>query len=273
MDDGFLKVLRLSADQPPMPQAMQQLRDGHLDVIQLDNVLSGDLCARLVAALEDNRANFEVTDFPGPFRSFFYGRNLNLNDPDLTAYFASARQFDKALTGLYDLLGTNLIERISGCLAALDNSQPFEAAPGPEGQTHFFTTFRGHRQGGYIPAHFDNEQAFRPSYRHVEAAATGDILSFVLTLAEAESGGMLELYDLLAEDMAAGFGNDDRLHAKPDLASLRSQCLPVPAGSMVIVQSGKRLHRVSPVEGGRTRWTMCSFMASARSGDRTLCWG
>jgi hypothetical protein len=60
---------------------------------------------------------------------------------------------------------------------------------------------------------------------------------------------------------------------RPDLATLRAQTIAVPQGAMIILQSGRRLHRVQPVEGVRTRWTMCSFMALSKRGDRTFCWG
>ncbi|MEY4982753.1 MAG: hypothetical protein RIR62_1019 [Pseudomonadota bacterium] len=268
-DAGFLKIAALAADAPVTGAPMADLRDGGLDAIRVDHVLSPQECAQVVSALATNGAGFETTEFPGPFRSFFYGRNLNLNEPELGGYFDAARAFDAALARLAQLAGVDPVARVAACLAAMDGGRPYLPAPGPQGRRHFFTTFRGHHPGGYIPAHFDNEQTLRPSYRHVAEVTRGDTLSFVLTLAEAEAGGMLEMFDLTAAD---GVVNDDR-SARPDLASLRSQCLPVPAGSMLVVRSGARLHRVTPVEGARMRWTMCSFMAAARDSAATYCWG
>lgn len=269
----FLKILRQDAGAAGPEGGLDGLRDGSVDVLLVDGVFAPDLCAAMVTALETNAPGFEVTEFPGPFRSFFYGRNLNLNEPDLNGYFAAADRFEADLQRFGASLGVDIAGRILAVLSALDGGRRFAPAPGPGASRHFATTFRGHRTGGYIPAHFDNEQGFRPSYRHIAEATTGDILSFVVTLAEAEAGGMLELYDLLAEDPATGHRSDDQLAQKPDLAKLRSQLVPVPAGSMVVVRSGRRLHRVAPVEGSRTRWTLCSFMASARVGGGTYCWG
>lgn len=274
MDEGFLKIGTRDADAPQLCGMMEMLRDGRLDVIRVAGVLSPQDCARVVDALRTNAPDFETTEFPGPFRSFFYGRNLNLNEPDLDGYFAAAARFSDALGRLAARAGVDPAARVAACLAAMDAGRPYLPAPGPDGRQHFFTTFRGHHPGGYIPAHFDNEQTFRPSYRHVAEATRGSTLSFVLTLAEAEAGGVLEMFDLLAEGegAASGLRNDDR-HARPDLSTLRSQRLPVPAGSMLVVRSGARLHRVTPVEGTRLRWTMCSFMAPSRDGSRTYCWG
>jgi hypothetical protein len=269
----FLTIRQYDAGTALPANALDQLRDGRVDAVVVRGVFTPELCAKMVAALESNAPGFDVTEFPGPFRSFFYGRNLNLNEPELDDYFSAADRFHADLGRFGASLGVDISGRVSSVMSALDHGRPFEAAPGPGTSPHFFTTFRGHRPGGYIPAHFDNEQGFRPSYRHVAAATEGDILSFVVTLAEAEAGGMLELYDLLSGDPAEGHRNDDDSARKPDLATLRSQTIQVSAGSMVLARSGRRLHRVQPVEGTRTRWTLCSFMALSRSGDRTYCWG
>ncbi len=272
MQSDFLTMERHDAGGPLPGDAFARLRSAELDVLQIDGVFAPDLCARMVAALETNAPGFEQTEFPGPFRSFFYGRNLNLNDPELDDYYTAAARFDADLHRFGAGLGVDPVARISGVLSALDGGRPIAPAPGPDGTNHFFTTFRGHRNGGYIPPHFDNEQGLRPSYRHVAAVTSGDILSFVVTLATAEAGGVLELYDLIADE-GRGIVNDDGLSRRPDLSTLRSQTVPVPAGSMLVVQSGRRLHRVQPVVGNKMRWTMCSFMALSRDGQRTFAWG
>lgn len=272
-DGSFLRVCQCRLGDPIPSDGIASLRDGSLDAIIVQDVLAPDLCRTIVRTLEANAAGFEVTEFPGPFRSFFYGRNLNLNEPDLDAYFAAARTFSGALERLGGMVGVDIFGQIVSVLTRLNAGCPAVPAPGPGGAAHFFTTFRGHRPGGYIPAHFDNEQSYRPSYRHVATVTTGYILSFVLTLSEADRGGMLELFDFLAEDPAAGIRNDDDGPRKPDLSAIRSQRLPVPAGTMVIVNSGRRLHRVVPVEGETTRWTICSFMARAADSNTLCCWG
>jgi hypothetical protein len=269
----FLRITEVDATALPAG-GIGAIRSGELDGILVHGVFEADTCAKIVAGLERNSPGFERTEFPGPFQSFFYGRNLNLNEPDLDAYFDAAQRFQGALSRFGDDVGIDLAGRVAALLCAMDCARPFEAAPGPDNNGHFFTTLRGHMTGGYIPAHFDNEQSMRPSYRHVASAIQGDILSFVVTLAEAEAGGMLEVFDLTEDEGGRRYLNDDARRAgRPDLASLRSQAIRVPAGSMIILQSGRRLHRVQPVEGARTRWTMCSFMALSRGGDRTYCWG
>ena len=272
-DNSFLKVETGTIDQAMQAETMDRLHNGQLDAVLIDGLFSKDECARIVTTLEANVSGFEKTDFPGPFQSFFYGRNLNLDAPDLTDYFAAARRFETALCAFSDHVGVDVQGRIASTLSGLDHGRPFVPAPGPSGESHFFTTFRGHHPGGYIPAHFDNEQSLRPSYVHVDACTRGSILSFVVTLAEAESGGVIELFDLCSDQAAGRIRNDDNALSRPDLGALRSQRLHVPAGGIAIVNSGRRLHRVVPVGGSRIRWTICSFMARSRDGNRTFCWG
>ncbi len=65
------------------------------------------------------------------------------------------------------------------------------------------------RGGGFIPPHFDNEQNFRPSYRHLRTLVEPHIVSFVLAFTRADAGGALEVFDLRCEPEDARFLNVD----------------------------------------------------------------
>jgi hypothetical protein len=60
---------------------------------------------------------------------------------------------------------------------------------------------------------------------------------------------------------------------KPDLEGIERVSFRLEPGEMIIVHSGRYLHRVTPVVGKTVRWTACSFMAEAKAGDRVYCWG
>ena len=136
-----------------------------------------------------------------------------------------------------------------------------------------FTTFRAHLEGGYIPAHYDNEQALRPSYRHLATLVDSHMLSFVLALTRAEHGGALEVFDSRREPAEAELLSDDSVRNKPDLASFASVRFRLPPGSLIVLDSGRFLHRVTPVGGSRKRWTACSFMARSHDARANYCWG
>lgn len=270
---GFLRLIEIDADEAARhANAFDRIRAGDLQAVIVNGVYSPAALAPVVSRLERNEPAFLQTWFPEKFRSWFYGRNLNLAEPSLAGYFEEAAQFERQLGTLFPA-GEGLAARVAGVLASLDHGRPFVAAPGPRpGQRYMFTTLRAHQEGGYIPAHFDNEQALRPSYAHLRSQVELHMLSFVLTLQMAESGGALQIYDHRCDPADAVPISLDGA-PKPPLEGLASASLRIPPGAMIVLDSGRFLHRVSPVEGQRKRWTACSFMALSRQRDAMYCWG
>ncbi|BAU91132.1 hypothetical protein MPPM_2527 [Methylorubrum populi] len=269
----FLETLSFDAvDAPSHADALTRLRADALQAIVIRKVLTSDECLAITTELADNRQGFPTTSFPAPFRSHFYGMNLNLADPDLRAYFEMAPGFTRSLGDLMTPRG-GFEGRILGLLSRLDGGRRYGPPVLPDGRPYMVTTLRSHHEGGFIPPHFDNEQRNRPSYRHLDGLVEGDIFSFVLTLSKAERGGMLEVFDARADAWSGRFQNRDRASRKPDLSHFARHAFDVEAGTIVILRSGRFLHQVTPVEGSRLRWTACSFMARARSGDGVYCWG
>lgn len=271
----FFRLLEIDVDNVnSFPTAMDRLRHGELQAILVHEVLVSASLAPLVETLEDNRPNFIKTSFPDAFKSWFYGCNLNLCAPDLVDYFQSAACFNAQLRELA-VGGQSITDQVIKTLSALDNGQSYQAPPGPApGQHYMLTTLRAHETGGFIPKHFDNEQAHRPSYQHLMGLIQPRLISFVLCLAEAESGGELEVFNQLQPASGSHLVNDD--HASqlaPDAATRRSVRFRIPPGAMIIVDSGRLLHSVTPVVGSHRRWVMCSFMAQSNDGRTVYCWG
>lgn len=253
--------------------AIKRLRDNDIGAIILQDVYPAEELSRLPAQLAVNAPGFIKTEFPPAFFAYFYGINLNLAAPDLAPYFAAEPAFRAQLAAL-NLGGPPAQDHICGLLSQLDQNRPYSAAPGPNpGQQHFFTTLRAHLSGGYIPPHFDNESAVRPTYQHISALCEPEIFSFVLCLDQAEEGGALEVYNLTSQTDAAAFRNRDGAGQKMDLSTVEKASIRLAPGEMVILHSSRYLHGVSRVQGARTRWTMCSFMALARDGTQVYCWG
>ncbi len=269
---SFFQLEKVDADGPlERRDLLGPLRAGELHAVLVRHAYPRAIAEAVVPLLEKNAPGFIRSEFPAAFKASFYGLNLNLAAPDLGPYFAAEPEFREALA---TMLAPPFEERVGAILSALDDGRPYGAAPGPElGQRHFFTTLRAHRTGGFIPEHFDNESAVRPSYRYVARQIEPNIFSFVLAFSRAEAGGALEFFNLRAEEHAAKFRNIDGPVPKPDTSDLERVSIRLAPGDMIVVNSGGFLHRVTPVEGPRTRWTACSFMAPARGGDAVLCWG
>ncbi|MEJ8562399.1 2OG-Fe(II) oxygenase [Yoonia sp. GPGPB17] len=270
---SFLKVADVDADDiATSTDAMVRLRANDLGAVIVRGVYPKEALAKLPPVLAKNAPDFVKTTFPPAFCAYFYGINLNLADSDLAPYFAAEPDFRAKLAAL-DFGGAPLERRITGLLSQLDEGRAYGAAPGPDGARHFFTTLRAHLTGGYIPAHFDNEAAIRPTYQHVAALCEPEIYSFVLCIDQAEAGGALDVYNLSSATDAQGFRNRDTGQPKRDLSDIEKTSIRLEPGEMVILHSSRYLHGVSKVQGDRTRWTVCSFMALAKDGSQVYCWG
>jgi len=271
---GFLRTTELdAAEASEHADAIEQLRAGDLQAIIVHRVYAPDVLATVVARLERNDPEFLQTWFPEKFHSWFYGRNLNLSDARLPGYFEEAARFHAQLEDLFPP-GLGIARHVGELLSRLAGGRPFVPAPGPlPGTEYMFTTLRAHAESGYLPAHFDNEQRLRPSYQHLRTLVELNMLSFVLVLAQPETGGALEVFDLCVEPQDARLLSDDSVKVRPDVSRLESVSFSLPAGTLIVLDSGRYLHRLTPVQGARKRWTACSFMARARAHAATYCWG
>jgi hypothetical protein len=270
---GFLRFIDIDARAAAAhPDAFDRLRAGDLQAVMVHGVYEPQVLEEIGERLERHDPPFLKTWFPKEFRSWFYGRNLNLAHPSLAGYFEEARQFHADLDALFPS-GCGLLARVGGILAQLDHGRPFVPAPGPDPDRHYmFTTLRAHMEEGFIPPHLDNEQALRPSYSHLRTMVERHMTSFVLMLKAPESGGTLDVFDYVCDPEDAVPMNRDDV-AQPDFGALEPASFPIPAGSMIVLDSGRYLHRLSPVSGPRKRWTACSFMALSRRREATYCWG
>ncbi len=270
----FFSLLELQAcDADQHGSAIAQLRQGSVTGIIVRNVYDSVLMRRIVERLEQHDPPFLKTWFPEKFKSWFYGQNLNLMQTDPETYFQQAEVFHQHMTELFPA-GQGIDSCVMKLLSRLDDNRPYRAAPGPDpGQSYMLTTFRGHGEGGYITAHCDNEQSLRPAYEHLQTLVSSHMYSMVLLIGKPEGGGALEVFDYRVEPENARLLNDDSVTSKPDLTQLSSVAFSLNAGDLIIVDSGRYLHRVTPVAGQTTRWTACSFMAHAKDRNAVYCWG
>src|SRR5262249_42073015 len=85
---GFLRTAELdAADAGAHADAFEQLRAGKLQALIVHRVYPREVLEAVVARLERNDPEFLQTWFPEKFRSWFYGRNLNLSNAQLPGYF------------------------------------------------------------------------------------------------------------------------------------------------------------------------------------------
>jgi len=269
----FRHIVITAPEAADHPDLIRRMRGDEIDGIVIGEVYDDQECARIVSRLEAGANGLVRSDFPARMRAYFLGINLNLAPPDLNAYFEHAPAFRAGLKQLFSG-SVDLETRITGLLSCLDSGRPYHAAPGPRPQLdHMFTTLRAHMPGGFIPPHFDNEQAYRDSYRLIMPRISADLFSFVLAFSRPEVGGELEVFNMKhgGRKFRMVDGPDDAAHL--DLTGVESVRFKLKPGEMILFNSGRYLHRVTPVSGAATRWTACSFMAESRTGDQVYCWG
>jgi len=269
--DGFFRWIEIGVEQlDHCDDGLQRLWQGELQGILVHGVYAETELPELVSSLENHQPKFLQTWFPEVFRSWFYGRNLNLTDPQLEPYFDEAIEFHRDLREW----SPDFQIRVSRLLSRLAQGAEVTAPPGIKPQQQYmFTTLRGHDPQGYIPAHCDNEFFLRPAYQHLTSLCEPHILSYVLSFAAGDAGAATEIFDFRQSFESARLISDDRYANKPDIDAIESVKIRIPAGSMLIFDSGRYLHRLTPLEGKARRWTACSFMAKSKLSSGIYCWG
>jgi len=257
------------------PNALSALRSNQIQGILIHEVYTDSARENALNRLRDNSPNFLKTYFPEKFKSWFYGRNLNLVNSDLSHYFDEAKEFNQKLSEFL-IDSESLPARITRLLSTLDHNRTFQAAPGTTPEQHYmFTTFRCHLPDGYIPPHIDDEFLWRPSYHHLAQLCQPNIISFVIAFSESQQGGETQVFNYHLQNNVKNnaTAHHDNYASQPNIEQLDAYTLSIPAGSMFIFNSGKYLHRLSPVLGQSQRWTACSFMAQSNHTNATYCWG
>jgi hypothetical protein len=269
-----LRILHLTASQAAITgNPIKSMRAGILDGILLTDVFSRGECQAIRQQLEENIHGMIKSDFPDVMRSFFLGLNLNLAEDYFSTYWSEASRFNRQVEDLLSGIG-GLQMRILKVLSSLYGGIRFTAPPGPTGDTeHMITTFRCHLEGGFIPAHFDNEQDRRSSYNFLNTQIRGDLFSFVLVFGAPLGGGQLQIFDCRrgSRMFHMNGGAEDAQHI--DLTGMASQSFSLQPGCMLIFNSGQLLHRLNPIEGSTPRWTACSFMSESKDGSCVYLWG
>lgn len=274
------RILDLDAKHDFKPSScIDELRQGKWCAIVLRGIYSNSEMEQVALRLEQIDAGLWPDEpwvsmrFPEAFRGCFLGENLNLLETSLSDYLDREPAFCRNMTRLFDGIpgGTG---RVFSQFSQIDQSRKYLAAPGPDFDTRYqYTTIRGHAQGGYIPIHCDNEQAWRPSYEHLLSLIEQNLFSFVLMIGKPLGGGNLKIYSQRIPVSQRNTIEQTRHVSTTDALLGDSVEIDLQPGDLVLADSGMHPHEVTRVIGTKTRWTMCSFMARAQAKHAVYCWG
>lgn len=133
-------------------------------------------------------------------------------------------------------------------------------------------TLRALNPGQQIYSHHDMHYWLSVYERLPEDLDRTSLLSWVVTLQAPEAGGSLAVYGLWGSDpnppmLPTRFLDTEALEDR-----FGKHVFDLRAGDLVVFDSGRHVHRVTPVEGGRPRMTMGGFMTLAKDRGRAAYW-
>jgi hypothetical protein len=269
-----------------------------LDVSEIGKYSEGisDICDRRIRGLiienflreEDvSRVVSRLTrkgPFPGsPFGDILiYGPALYVCDADLTQYCNEAVKFRQYCRGLFSG-GVDFETRLTEVISAMAGGRAVELPVTPDGYAYTPTTIRVLETGQDMGWHFENQFLHcTPGYRHLETIVEPeDHLSYFVVLSAAEAGGELVLYDLEWSetewpDKEHGGTKKNGLVNGQLIAEVMEDydkmLISPKAGSLVVFDAGKILHRVSAVQGIRRRITVGGFLAFSQHREKVFYW-
>jgi hypothetical protein len=250
--------------------ALSDLHAGHLRGVVIRSVLAAETAGSLVAVLEADRELPRV-----PMGSRFIGESLGLGLDRAVGerradYLDAADVMERRL---HRLPGEPLVALLEATLHRLASPRGVSRATDEAGRAFAPLVFRRLPTGGRIPPHAELEQLDRAPYASYKQRLEGStIISFFLCLQASGAGGALRVHELSWRDY--DHRHDHRGHTDPSeqLKGRAWQEPAIPTGSLVLFDSGRWFHEVTPVEGETTRWTAGGFIARAAGDDAYLYW-
>jgi hypothetical protein len=229
---------------------------------------------RVVDRLE--RGETALRRYPSEhFDGMSWGRPLVVWGDRLEGYFDDAAGFDDAAAALF-AGGPGFRARVEEVLGALAGGAPLRVPAGPRGAPYLPATIRRVTPGGQIHLHCENETLGFPAMRHLATVIDpATQLSYYVVLATPERGG-----ELLAYGVRHGVGPGrmlERMERSTEetfaaIAPWGHAALDAGVGDLLLFDAGRHFHRVSPVEGASSRWTMGGFVARTRDHRALLYW-
>ena len=247
------------------PGLLEQVHAGALSGVVVHKLLKPPVCAELVRRLD----RLELPRHP--LGSRFAGETLGLGldhaVDGLDDYFADQ---DRMLPAVRRLFGRRPLDTVLLEVLRRLSHRPVEV-PMLRGRPCTPFTVRRLPEGGCIPPHIELEQTTRPPYAELAPLLDGQtVLSFLLVLQPADTGGVLRLHDVGWEDLDDEHWVRGRTRADDLLAKARSKDVPLDVGDLLIFDGGRAFHEVTAVHG--ERWTVGGFIAGSSDGSTFLTW-
>jgi hypothetical protein len=262
----------------PGANTIEALYDGTLDVLVERGAVSGAPLAAVAAAIERGdqqpawtRPNAvmppEDIQVLGTAATPTYSTP---HGPTLEAYLATADWYDQS-----PLFGSAFdpTSAITAALARHAGGRPVEVLHATNGRRFAPFTVRRLGEGKGIGLHHDLHTSLGMFKDLAPQLDTSTLVSYVVTLQGPDAGGELCVYDLAPDTPDAPKLPNGYQYDLPAVeARFGSVKVRTGAGDLFVFASARCLHRVSPVQGAKARFTMGGFLALSKDRSRVLYW-
>jgi len=261
LSESRLKAIRVDARRPLVDSdLLRRTHDGDIDAILVQGLYVPEDLRLLVQRLERGEVPFQSMDLPPGKSGRVLGHVLDLARPDLKGYLEDMPAFEAGVGELFDGI-PEFEHEFRRLFSLMAGGRRVERLAAADGRPYLPYSFRHLKEGGFVRIHCEDEKLRARSKDRIREVATPHVSSFYLTLAPAATGGELLLHDLRWEDvepmhLVNGRTCPERVPARCESFSYATQ-----AGDLVIFGRG-RVHEVSPVGPGSSRWTAGGFFCA-----------
>jgi hypothetical protein len=200
------------------------------------------------------------------------GFGLGDTAEDLDGYVAQTASFHERVPLLFREL-PGLVARFDDVLSRIAGGRRAGVARSPLGVPYLPMLFRRVKEGMGVPPHFELQVLASASYTHLKTFLdTTTMVSFYFQLGLPESGGELVIHDVRWEEEEARTLAEGGKSLLAKMTERPSLTIPLRVGDLVFFESGRYVHRVTRVEGQRSRWTVGGFLCLGADGVSVHYW-
>ena len=265
-----------AADAPAHPGLVEAIHSAECTGAIIRGALPPAMIAAAVAQLSDDERTWDSPNkgmYGGELRTIGAAATPTFTafrGPDADRYAQSAQQRSEQTREVFG--DADPVAHLAGLFSQLNHGRP-AAPPVFKGEQSWAPlNYRALDPGVQIYSHHDNHYGLSV-YQHMPADLDRDVLlSWFVTLQAPDAGGELIIYGL--------WGSDPNPPMLPtrfiDTAALerdfKKEVVQMQAGDLIIFDAGRHVHRVSPVQGERSRLTAGGFLTVDTDRSRLAFW-
>lgn len=265
-----------AADVDAHPGLIEAIHDTECTGVVVRGALPPAMVAAAVAQLTD-----EGRQWDSPNKGMYGGELRTIGDaatptftalrgPDATTYAQSAQARPAQTKDVFGAVDP--VAHVADLFSRLNHGRP-AAPPAFDGEQSWAPlNYRALDPGVQIYSHHDNHYGLSV-YQHMPPDLDRDVLlSWFVTVQAPDAGGELIIYGLWGSDPNPPMLPTRFLDTAALERDFKKEIAQMQAGDLIIFDAGRHVHRVSPVEGEKSRLTFGGFLTVDSARTRLAFW-